>query len=80
MLISTPHHLLTQSFDTASKQPNSRQVSSAIARTSNTKGTLVVVKNYTGDVLQFGLAKERYAATHPGKDDIRFLIVGDDVA
>ena len=43
--------------------------------------TLVIVKNYTGDVLNFGLAKEQFAAAHPDwKDSVRFLVVGDDVA
>lgn len=38
-------------------------------------------RNYTGDVLQFGLAKEQYAALHPDKTDhVKFIIVGDDVA
>lgn len=38
-------------------------------------------RNYTGDVLNFGLAKEQYAARHPDKAErIKFVIVGDDVA
>jgi len=38
-------------------------------------------RNYTGDVLNFGLAKEQYAAHHPEKaKNIKFVIVGDDVA
>lgn len=38
-------------------------------------------RNYTGDVLNFGLAKEQFAARHPGKaDKVKFLVVGDDVA
>lgn len=38
-------------------------------------------RNYTGDILNFGLAKEHYAASHPDKiDNIKFVIVGDDVA
>lgn len=38
-------------------------------------------RNYTGDVLNFGLAKEQYAALHPAKaEKIKFLVVGDDVA
>ena len=38
-------------------------------------------RNYTGDVLNFGLAKEQYAARYPDKADrVKFLIVGDDVA
>jgi len=38
-------------------------------------------RNYTGDVLNFGLAKEQFAAQHPDKaDKVKFLVVGDDVA
>ncbi|KAF4570084.1 Dihydroxyacetone kinase 2 [Pleurotus pulmonarius] len=40
-----------------------------------------VNRNYTGDILNFGLAKEQYAALHPDKaNQVRFVIVGDDVA
>ncbi|KAG6902329.1 hypothetical protein C0995_001366 [Termitomyces sp. Mi166 len=43
--------------------------------------TVIIVKNYTGDVLNFGLAKEQYAAIHPEKaGQVKFVIVGDDVA
>lgn len=31
-------------------------------------------------MLQFGLAKERWSATHLGKDDVRLVVVGDDVS
>lgn len=44
------------------------------------KSVLIIVKNYTGDVLHFGLARERWAASHPGSNDVRLLVVGDDVA
>ena len=38
-------------------------------------------RNYTGDILNFGLAKENYAASHPDSiDRLRFVVVGDDVA
>ena len=38
-------------------------------------------RNYTGDVLNFGLAKEQYAALRPDKaDKVKFITVGDDVA
>lgn len=40
-----------------------------------------ISRNYTGDVLNFGLAKEQYVALHPEKAErIKFVIVGDDVA
>ncbi|KAI9464182.1 dihydroxyacetone kinase [Boletus coccyginus] len=61
--------------------PSARQVRRAIDLVSNDVGTVIIVKNYTGDVLNFGLAKEQYAALHPDKSDrVRFVIVGDDVA
>jgi dihydroxyacetone kinase len=38
-------------------------------------------RNYTGDVLSFGLSREQHAAAHPEqKGKVRFLVVGDDVA
>ena len=38
-------------------------------------------RNYTGDILNFGLAKEQFVAQHPDKaDKVKFLVVGDDVA
>ncbi|KAL0955238.1 hypothetical protein HGRIS_004137 [Hohenbuehelia grisea] len=63
--------------------PNASQVRQAIDLVHNDKGTLIIVKNYTGDILNFGLAREQYAARHPeaaAKNLIRFVIVGDDVA
>ncbi|GAA6049543.1 hypothetical protein JCM3770_000839 [Rhodotorula araucariae] len=60
--------------------PNAGQVEKALGRLSLAKGTLIVVKNYTGDVLQFGLAKERWSATHLNDDSVRMVVVGDDVS
>ncbi|KAH9039372.1 dihydroxyacetone kinase 1 [Lactarius pseudohatsudake] len=61
--------------------PGPTQVRRAIQLVDNDKGTLIIVKNYTGDVLNFGLAKEQFAAQHPSKaDKVKFLVVGDDVA
>ncbi|KAA1470321.1 dihydroxyacetone kinase 1 [Dentipellis sp. KUC8613] len=61
--------------------PGPNQVRRGIELTDNDQGTLIIVKNYTGDVLNFGLAKEQFAAEHPAKADrVRFLVVGDDVA
>jgi len=39
---------------------------------------LLVVKNYTGDALHFGLAAEQHRASG-ATGDVRVLIVGDDV-
>lgn len=61
--------------------PSSGQVKHGIELVDNEKGVVIIVKNYTGDVLNFGLAKEQYAAQHPERPDrARFVIVGDDVA
>ncbi|KAM6497094.1 dihydroxyacetone kinase [Amanita muscaria] len=61
--------------------PSASQVRRAIDLVESDKGTLIIVKNYTGDVLNFGLAKENYAALQPDKSNrVKFLIVGDDVA
>ncbi|RDB15774.1 Dihydroxyacetone kinase 1 [Hypsizygus marmoreus] len=61
--------------------PNASQVRRGIELVDNDKGTVIIVKNYTGDVLNFGLAKEQYAALHPDKAGrVKFVIVGEDVA
>jgi len=61
--------------------PGPAQVRRGIELTTNDAGTLIVVKNYTGDVLNFGLAKEQYAAAHPDRvNHVKFLVVGEDVA
>merc|ERR1712093_717250 len=59
--------------------PNVGQVRRAAELVKNNKGTLFVVKRYTGDVLLFGLAKEQSAVIDP-KHPVRMTIVGDDVA
>ncbi|KIJ65709.1 hypothetical protein HYDPIDRAFT_187408 [Hydnomerulius pinastri MD-312] len=61
--------------------PSSSQVRRAIDLVNNDEGTIIIVKNYTGDVLNFGLAKEQYSAIYPDKSDrVQFVVVGDDVA
>ncbi|KAF7794311.1 hypothetical protein EIP86_005445 [Pleurotus ostreatoroseus] len=61
--------------------PNPAQVRRGIDLVENDKGTVIIVKNYTGDILNFGLAKEQYAAAHADKANrVKFVIVGDDVA
>ncbi|KAK0466143.1 dihydroxyacetone kinase [Desarmillaria tabescens] len=55
--------------------PNASQVRRGIDLVEND------ARNYTGDVLNFGLAKEQYAAEHGKKpNQVKFLVVGDDVA
>lgn len=58
--------------------PSSKQIYAAMEMVGQGKDLLVVVMNYTGDVLNFGLAMERFKAQHPGID-AKILIVGDDV-
>lgn len=58
--------------------PSTKQIMAAVKTKSNKdKGTLIIVKNYTGDVLHFGLVAEK-AKTEGYKVEI--LPVADDVA
>ncbi|KAK0481357.1 dihydroxyacetone kinase [Armillaria novae-zelandiae] len=55
--------------------PNASQVRRGIDLVENDAGTLIVVKNYTGDL------RKQYAAEHGKKpNQVKFLVVGDDVA
>jgi dihydroxyacetone kinase len=57
--------------------PSAEQVRTAIAsRVDTSKGVLVVVMNYTGDVLNFGMAVEKAKASGL---DVEMVVVGDDV-
>ncbi|MDQ2586086.1 dihydroxyacetone kinase subunit DhaK [Saccharothrix yanglingensis] len=57
--------------------PTPDQVAAAVARTDGGAGALLVVKNYTGDVLNFETAAELAAADGV---DVRTVVVDDDVA
>jgi dihydroxyacetone kinase len=57
--------------------PSTEAVVAAMAATRSTAGCLLIVKNYTGDRLNFGLAAERARATGHRVD---MVIVADDVA
>lgn len=58
--------------------PSTKQIMAAIkATTQKDQGALVVVKNYTGDILHFGLVVER--AKRDGIQ-VELVIVSDDVA
>ncbi|CAO3634674.1 unnamed protein product [Cunninghamella blakesleeana] len=57
--------------------PSASQVLSAIEKVKSPHGTLVIIKNYTGDCLHFGLAVEK--ARSKGIK-VETLIVGDDIA
>ncbi|KAI9799853.1 MAG: hypothetical protein M1833_003775 [Piccolia ochrophora] len=57
--------------------PSAEQVRNAILqRVDRERGILVVVMNYTGDVLNFGMAVEKAKASGI---DVEMVIVGDDV-
>jgi len=58
--------------------PSSKQVLHAIEGVDASKGILVTVMNYTGDVLNFGVALEKAKAGNPNLK-IEMLVVGDDV-
>ncbi|KAK9342346.1 dihydroxyacetone kinase [Lipomyces starkeyi] len=57
--------------------PSTRQVVAGIKCRPSRAGTLIIVENYTGDVLHFGLAAERARADGI---PVEVVIVGDDVA
>ncbi|KAI9678674.1 MAG: hypothetical protein M1817_005731 [Caeruleum heppii] len=57
--------------------PSAEQIRHALLhRVDSEKGILVVVMNYTGDVLNFGVAVEKAKASGL---DVRMVVVGDDV-
>ncbi|KAF6841685.1 dihydroxyacetone kinase [Colletotrichum plurivorum] len=57
--------------------PSAEQVRTAIAsRVDGSKGVLVTVMNYTGDVLNFGMAVEKARAAGL---EVEMVVVGDDV-
>ncbi|ODV88846.1 hypothetical protein CANCADRAFT_129586 [Tortispora caseinolytica NRRL Y-17796] len=57
--------------------PSSNQVTAGLKAIASPKGTLIIVKNYTGDIIHFGLAAERAKARG---QNIRMVIVTDDTA
>ena len=59
--------------------PNVAQIRRGIQLVTRSPGSLIVVMNYTGDALHFGLASEQYRSKG-GEGDVRVLLVGDDVA
>lgn len=61
--------------------PTSSQVLACLQRTySEPHGTLVVIKNYTGDVLNFGRAVEQFKAQRADKPTkVEMVVVQDDV-
>ncbi|PVU96194.1 hypothetical protein BB560_005821 [Smittium megazygosporum] len=64
--------------------PSSSQVLSCLRRVYSKKhGTVVIVKNYTGDILNFGRAIERFKSDLSRHGDtkvnVSMVVVGDDV-
>lgn len=57
--------------------PSVHQIQSTIARVGGSAGILLVIMNYTGDVLHFHLAAEK---ARLAGFDTAVLVVGDDVA
>lgn len=58
--------------------PSTKQIMAAVKATADKeKGAVIVVKNYTGDILHFGLVAER--AKRDGYN-VELVIVSDDVA
>ncbi|KAI8964339.1 dihydroxyacetone kinase [Daldinia sp. FL1419] len=57
--------------------PSTKQILSAIDRVPSEKGTILVITNYTGDCLHFGLANEKAIAKG---HKCRMIICGDDVS
>ncbi|KAG9881650.1 dihydroxyacetone kinase, partial [Aureobasidium melanogenum] len=56
--------------------PSAEQIRRCLlSRVDTAKGVLVIVMNYTGDVLNFGMGVEKARATGV---DIEMLVVGDD--
>jgi len=57
--------------------PSAEQVRAAVmSRVDTSKGVLVLVMNYTGDILNFGMALEKARA---GGIPVEMVVVGDDV-
>ncbi|RCI08200.1 hypothetical protein L249_6342 [Ophiocordyceps polyrhachis-furcata BCC 54312] len=57
--------------------PSTRQIMAAVDAVPGREGVILVVTNYTGDCLHFGLANER---ANSGHGRCRILICGDDVS
>lgn len=57
--------------------PSTKQIYSAIKAVESSKGVLIIVKNYTGDIIHFGLAAERAKAAGL---KVEMVAVGDDVS
>ncbi|CAK7227358.1 hypothetical protein SCUCBS95973_006516 [Sporothrix curviconia] len=59
--------------------PSTKQILAAVNRVPSDAGTILVITNYTGDCLHFGLAAEKANAAS-GRDSCRMIVCGDDVS
>ncbi|KAF7562864.1 hypothetical protein G7046_g1275 [Stylonectria norvegica] len=57
--------------------PSTKQILAAVETVPSDKGTILVITNYTGDCLHFGLANEKANARG---HNCRMIICGDDVS
>jgi triose/dihydroxyacetone kinase / FAD-AMP lyase (cyclizing) len=57
--------------------PSAKQVGAGLHAVNSTKGTLMVVKNYTGDKLNFGLAAQKAKANG---QLVNIVFVNEDVS
>lgn len=57
--------------------PSTKQILAGVEAVPSDKGTILVITNYTGDCLHFGLASEKANA---GGHNCRVIICGDDVS
>jgi dihydroxyacetone kinase len=60
--------------------PRARQVESAIKSVPSDEGTLLVITNYTGDCLHFGMACEKANAAGDQLGRVAVMACGDDVS
>jgi len=60
--------------------PRARQVESAIKSVPSDEGTLLVITNYTGDCLHFGMACEKANAAGYQLGRVAVMACGDDVS
>ena len=60
--------------------PSARQVESAIQSVPSDVGTILVIMNYTGDCLHFGIACEKTNARSSRKSPVAVINCGDDVS
>lgn len=58
--------------------PNALQIEAGLKLVESPQGILIIVKNYTGDKLNFNLAADRFRFS--SRTPIRLVMVGDDVS